>query len=261
MAFQHHGALRYYVFDRLQVPEITHAIFTRQGGVSPSPWEGLNFGGLVGDDIQRVEANRQRAFQALNRAPQSLYDVWQVHSADVVCATKPRPLDQPHTKADAILTDRPDVTLLMRFADCVPILLYDPNQRVIGLVHAGWQGTVRKVIQAAVERMQTQYGCHPADLYAGIGPSIGPHHYQVGPEVVAQVQDAFGLDAASLLPTYQGASHFDLWTANRLLLERAGVEQIEVAGLCTACHLEDWYSHRAEQGQTGRFGALIALNE
>jgi hypothetical protein len=155
------------------------------------------------------------------------------------------------------------VTLFMSFADCVPILLYDPLRKVVGLAHAGWQGTVNQVAARAVEAMRDCYGSSPADIWTGIGPSIGLHHYEVGPEVVEQVQRSFGADAAGLLQSFNGGGrsgvNFDLWGANRLALERAGVRHIEVSGLCTACHLEDWFSHRAEKGTTGRFGALIAL--
>jgi hypothetical protein len=164
-----------------------------------------------------------------------------------------------HRKADAILTDRPEVTLFMRFADCVPVMFYDPHRRVVGLAHAGWKGTVGGMVTETVAAMQVEYGSDPADIQAAIGPSIAAHHYPVGPEVVAEVEKAFGEEAGGLLDRSNGQAHFDLWAANRLLLERAGVRQVEVAGICTACHLEDWYSHRGEQGQTGRFGVLIAL--
>jgi YfiH family protein len=185
--------------------------------------------------------------------------VWQVHSAEVVRADAPRPAHIPHLKADAILTDRPEVTLFMRFADCVPILLYDPVRRVIGMVHAGWKGTTLRIVQAAVQAMQRQWGARPDEILAAIGPSIASHHYTVGQDVITQVEAAFGLEANSLLPAQGGAVQFDLWAANRLVLMDSGVRQIEVSGVCTACDLEHWYSHRGEQGRTGRFGALMAL--
>ena len=260
MPFHQSGSIRYYTFDHFDPDALTHAIFTRRGGVSPSPWDSLNMAITVGDEQQRVDRNRVRAFEALHRSPDSIYDVWQVHSAKVVCAAAPRSPQQPHIKADAILTDNPDVTLFMRFADCVPILLHDPVQGIVGIVHAGWQGTVRGVVPAAVTTMQQRYHSDPADIRAGIGPSIGPHHYEVGGDVIAEVQAFFGDRAEKLLPRQLGAVQFDLWAANRLLLEDAGVGHIQVAGLCTACHLDDWYSHRGENGRTGRFGALIGLN-
>lgn len=264
MPFCQSDSIRYFAFDSLRDAGVLHGIFTRQGGVSPAPWNSLNVGGTVGDERVRVKRNRQLSFDALGRSVDSLYDVWQVHGTETVCTRSPRPLEQEHLQADAIFTDRPEVTLFMRFADCVPVLLYDPVHKVVGLVHAGWMGTLRGVVSSALSAMHNEYGSQPAEIIAGIGPSIGPHHYEVGPEVAAQAMQAFGQDAGGLLRNSDPANgnsrvKFDLWSANRLLLEHAGVRQVEVAGICTACHLEDWFSHRAENGKTGRFGALIAL--
>jgi YfiH family protein len=213
----------------------------------------------VGDDLGRVRKNRVLSFQALGCEPETMFDVWQVHSADVVCARAPRPLDESYRQADIILTDQPSVTLFMRFADCVPILVHDPRNGIIGLAHAGWMGTLRDVARTTVQAMQKNYGSHPADLVAGIGPSIGPDHYEIGADVILQVMQKYGDESELLLKSHQGKIHFNLWEANRVALERAGVEQIEVSSICTACHTEDWYSHRAERGRTGRFGALISL--
>jgi polyphenol oxidase len=258
MPFTSNNGIRYYTFDifpRL----VRHAVFTRQGGVSPAPWNSLNVGGTVGDDVVRVRENRTRSFAALNRAFDSLFDVWQVHSADVIFAEAPRPTDVEPRKADVILTDKAEVTLYMRFADCVPILLFDQKKGVVGIAHAGWMGTVRGTSTAAVQAMIERYGSQPRDIMAAIGPSIGSDHYEVGPDVISKVQQSFGTDAKRLIELRDDRTYLDLWAANRFQLEKAGVVQIEVAGLCTACHLDDWYSHRAEKGRTGRFGALIAL--
>ena len=258
MPFKSNGETRYFYFELLG-GGLVHAIFTREGGVSPQPWAALNLGSTVGDDLQHVRENRRRALAALDRDPASVYDVWLVHGVNVAIAEAPRPAKEAHVKADVILTDKPGVTVLMRFADCVPILLRDPVRNVIGIAHAGWMGTVKGTVRFAVEAMQARFGSKPEDILAGIGPSIGPDHYEVGPEVVDQVKRSFHADASSLLSGDPGRIKFDLWAANRLLLEKAGVVQVEVAGLCTACHTEDWYSHRAEKGRTGRFGAIIAL--
>ncbi|MCL4352111.1 MAG: peptidoglycan editing factor PgeF [Firmicutes bacterium] len=258
MPFQSNGEIRYFQFEQLGQGQI-HAIFTRRGGVSPEPWAALNMGSTVGDDLERVHENRRLALAALERDFDSVYDVWQVHGVEVAFAEAPRSPESPHLQADAILTDKPGVTLMMRFADCVPILLHDPVRKVAGIAHAGWMGTVRSTVRFAVEAMQNRYCSNPGDILAAIGPSIGPDHYEIGPDVVNQVQRAFGNDADDLLSAGADSVKFDLWTANRLLLERAGVQLIEMAGLCTACHTEDWYSHRADKGCTGRFGAIIAL--
>jgi YfiH family protein len=256
MSMIQHNGVRYYQFDSLNVK---HGIFTRHGGMSPEPWASLNVGGTVGDELARVRQNRDISLEALGRAPGSVFDVWQVHSADVVCVRGPRPADQPYRQADIILTDQPEVTLYMRFADCVPILLHDPRQGVIGISHAGWMGTLGDVATTTVEAMQKNYGSNPADIIAGIGPSIGPDHYEIGADVILQVMQKFGDESELFLKSHQGKIHFNLWETNRLLLERAGVGQIEVSGICTACNTQDWFSHRAEKGRTGRFGALICL--
>ena len=256
MSMIQHNGVRYYQFDALNVK---HGIFTRHGGMSPEPWASLNVGGTVGDELARVRQNRDISLEALGRAPGSVFDVWQVHSADVVCVRGPRPADQPYRQADIILTDQPEVTLYMRFADCVPILLHDPRRGVIGISHAGWMGTLGDVATTTVEAMQKNYGSNPADIIAGIGPSIGPDHYEIGADVILQVMQKFGDESELFLKSHQGKIHFNLWETNRLLLERAGVGQIEVSGICTACNTQDWFSHRAEKGRTGRFGALICL--
>ncbi len=258
MSFCQNNGIRYYAFDVFP-RTVVHGVFTRRGGVSPAPWESLNVGATVGDDRQRVFENRTRSFEALGRHLDSLFDVWQVHSADAVFAEAPRPPEVDHQKADIIFTDNPGVTLYMRFADCVPILLHDPQKGVVGIAHAGWLGTVRGAARSAVRAMVERYGSNPQDIQAAIGPSIGVDHYRVGSDVISLVRKAFGAEAGQLIEMRDGQTYLDLWSANRLQLEQAGVRQIEVAGICTACHLEDWYSHRAEKGATGRFGALIAL--
>jgi YfiH family protein len=251
--------LEYFQFESLDNRNLKHGIFTRKGGVSPQPWDSLNQGGTVGDARENVIENRRRVYQVMGQPVESIFDVWQVHSADVICADEPRPLNAQHQKADAILTDRPEITLFMRFADCVPIVLFDPVRRVVGLVHAGWMGTVKKTVFQAIRAMQERYQSNPGDIQAGIGPSIGPDHYQIGLDVVSQVRSTFGDRADELFAWHNGQVTLNLWQANQMLLEEAGVKSIEVSGICTACDLDRWYSHRAEHGKTGRFGAIISL--
>lgn len=261
MTFHQPDAIRYYTFQSFDEEHIKHAVFTRKGGLSPEPWSSLNVGGLRGDDPQRVYQNRVLSFQAVGCDPASVYDVWQVHSTDVIWTNNSRPASVRHRKADAILTDRPEVTLFMRFGDCVPILLCDPAKGVVGIVHAGWMGTVNGIVIEVIRAMQTAYRCNPKDILAALGPSISVDHYEVGQEVVDLIESKFGRDANELLVRKNDSSHFDLWKANELLLETMGVRNIEIAGICTACNLQDWFSHRGESGRTGRFGALITLDD
>lgn len=213
----------------------------------------------MGDQPERVRTNLSRSLTAVDRSTASLAQVWQVHSADIVRADSPNGAGSP-VKADGIITARPGVSLLMRFADCVPILVFDPIRIAIGVAHAGWLGTVRGVSLQLVRSMVREFGSRPEHLIAGLGPSIGPDHYPIGKEVAAQVEAAFGARSPQLLLPRDGQVVFDLWAANRWQLESAGIRSVEIAGICTACNLEDWYSHRGERGQTGRFGAVIALD-
>jgi YfiH family protein len=260
MTFHYKDAVKYFSFSSFG-EDVRHGIFTRLGGISPSPWDSLNMGGTVGDEANRVSHNRQLAFNALDLDPKTIFDVWQEHGTTVALADKPRLPDAPHQKADIILTDRSDVTLVMRLADCTPIFLHDPVKKVIGLVHTGWLGTVHSAVKVAVEAMVKNYTCTPGDIQAGIGPSIGPDHYEVGEDVAEEVIKTFGINNSILHSKGNGKYLFDLWEANRLLLETCGVKKIEISGLCTVCNLGDWFSHRAERGMTGRFGALFTLLE
>jgi YfiH family protein len=258
MPFHEHNGLRFYSFDIFS-KAIAQAVFTRRGGVSHAPWHSLNLGGSVGDDPAHVVENRIRVFNSMGCDPASIHDVWLVHGTDIVYADTPHPLHEPSARADIIFTNNPSVSLFMRFGDCVPILFHDPKKKVIGIAHAGWLGTMRGVVSSAVQGMQSHYGCDPKNIIAGIGPSIGVDHYEVGADVISQFQEKYAQDADQILQSRNGSTYLDLWTANAIQLKNAGVEQIQISGICTACHLDDWFSHRAEKGKTGRFGALMAL--
>jgi YfiH family protein len=252
------GDLVYYQFGFW--PTLQHGIFTRQGGMSSEPWASLNMGGNVGDDPANVRRNHDLMYDSLDLNASRACTVWQVHSTDVVVADRPIRDGKHLTQADGIITDWLDNPLTMRFADCTPLLFHDPVQGVIGMAHAGWRGTVKGVGANTVRMMVQTYGCKPANIQAGIGPSIGPNHYQVGEEVVDAVHAHFEtIDNLIRRDPDDGTAYLNLWAANRLDLERAGVEQIEVAGICTAEHVDEFFSHRAEKGRTGRFGAVLSL--
>jgi YfiH family protein len=261
MGFVEREGLRYYQFESLLDQPIFHAVLTRQGGFSQSPFNSLNTGGTVGDDPKLVRLNHEKIFHVFGLDYFSRLDVWQVHGTEIVCGESPRAENEPHEKADGILTNKPEITLFMRFADCVPILLWDPVKRVIGLIHAGWQGSSQKITQRAVEKMQKCYQSSPADIFAAIGPSICQNCYEVGQEVFRAFEMQFGRNVENFFVNVSGRMYLDLWQANAHVLQEAGVHKIEIAELCTACHLDDWYSHRAENGITGRFGVVLKIIE
>jgi YfiH family protein len=251
--------LVYYQFSLW--PTLRHGVFTRLGGMSQSPWASLNMGGNVGDDPENVRRNHDLMYASLQVNRDRVCTVWQVHSADIFVASEPNPERRWLAQADGIVTDRLDTPLTMRFADCTPLLFHDPVQGVIGMAHAGWRGTVQGVGAKTVQTMVETYGSKPSNIQAGIGPSIGQASYQVGEEVVEAVYGYFGtVDGLVARDSTDGTAYLDLWAANRLDLERAGVEQIEVAGICTAQNTDEFFSHRAEKGRTGRFGAVLSLS-
>lgn len=255
-----HNELVFYQFEQWLDAPVRHGVFTRKGGTSAAPFASLNLGGNVGDDPACVRSNHLRMYAALDVMDERACSVWQVHSADVILAETPARDRRWLAYADAMITNRPETPLSMRFADCVPILFHDPVQHAIGIAHAGWRGTVLGVAANTIQAMTDAFGSRPEDIQAAIGPSIGPDHYQVGEEVVEAVQAHFQtIDGLINRHPDDGSAYLNLWAANRLALERAGVRDIEVAAVCTYEHVDEWFSHRKEQGRTGRFGAVICL--
>jgi len=249
------------------------AVFTgRRGGVSRRWDGGLNWSLSVGDRPEDVRENRRRTLSVLGLEPGSAVMGGLVHG-DRVAAVGDDPPDGGVARsggdtdvrvvpgADGLITDRPGLALVITAADCVPVYLYDPVRRVIGMVHAGWRGTVLGIAAAAVRAMRAHYGCDPADIHAAIGPSIGPCCYEVDEAVTEPVRRYFGDRAEHLLrPSAREGRHMlDLWAANRLDLLAAGVGTVHVAGACTACQRDRFFSHRAEAGAAGRGAAIILL--
>lgn len=252
------GAVPYYRFSGWD--GLTHGIFTRHGGVSDAPFGTLNTGGLIGDDPENVRHNHALMYAALGVDGERVVSTWQVHGIDVVYAGAPVKNRRWIAPADALITDKPGLALVMRYADCTPILAYDPRQGVVGVAHAGWRGTVHGMAAQLIKAMVAAFDCRPADVLAGVGPSIGPDRYQVGEEVVTAVRAHFGqTDGLIRRDPADGTAYLDLWEANRHDLLRAGVEQVEVMGVCTASRTDEFFSHRAERGKTGRFSAVVCL--
>lgn len=259
--------LAVYRFETIPEDRVEAFVATRRGGLSRPPFGPLNLGFRVGDDPSDVVANRRRLLQAFDL---SLEDsVWcrQVHRDAVTVVTAAdrgrgaQGEEDIIADTDAMVTDEIGIPLCVTVADCVPVLIYDPVQHVIGVVHAGWAGTVRRISSATVRTMVERWGTRTADLIAAIGPSIAPEDYEVGSDVIEQAEAAYGPEAGKILPARQGdKAHFDLWTANALDLQRAGVpgSRIEIAGISTAANLDDFYSYRVE-GETGRFIAAATL--
>jgi len=240
--------------------KIKHGIFTRHGGVSQSYWASLNVGGTNGDDDAAVRINHERMYNVLDVNGDRACTTWMIHGVDTIIANDPAEGRRWLAKADGIITNKPDTPLVMRYADCTPLLVYDPSKQVIGLGHAGWRGTVNGMGASLVKTMRDTYDCQPEDIEVVIGAAISQENYQVGEEVVEAVNLYYGDDADLIVrDPSDGTAYLDLWKANQLDFERQGVTKIEVMGICTFDNTSDFFSHRGENGKTGRFGVVMSL--
>ena len=236
-----------------------HALFTRLGGVSQPPLDSLNMSSAVGDLPAVLATNQQRAFGIFGRTTETVAFAHLVHGAEVVQVGVAQH-GVSAGKVDGIITKEIGCGLTMNFADCTPIMLVDPVNRAVGLGHAGWQGAIKDLAGEMVRAMVADFGSDAGSLVAGIAPCIGVCCYEVDEPVISLVQSHFpNADELLILQPNSHRPHFDLALANRHNLMQAGVKEIENAGICTACHTDLFYSHRAEKGKTGRFGSIMIL--
>lgn len=256
---------------------VAHAFSTRRGGVSTGIFDSLNFGNP--SDLPRERRDPPaniahnldillRSAGICGREQKEIVQVYQVHGPRVHVVRHGRPThpDSPDpitgesrdTRADAIVTDDPDRVLCVRTADCTPILLASRDGRVVGAVHAGWRGVIAGVTVAAIEEMRS---LGASDIFAVIGPCISQSHFEVGPEVVRDFARVFGADAPCRVvdpADPQSKGFVDLQAALRLQLGGIGIRAIETIELCTVARPDLFFSHRRDNGHTGRMAAIIA---
>jgi len=240
--------------------ETRHAIAGRRGGVSDGPYASLNLGPRSGDRRAHVRDNLTLLTTALHLNTATLIAPRQVHSAAVSVHRRGGRLPERRVFAgDALVTDD-DVALMLLAADCCALLIYDEGRRVCAAAHAGWRGTAGQIAIATVQEMSAAFGCRPADLAVGIGPTIGKCCYEVGRDVAEAVARA-SPDADVYQPRGADKALLDLPTANTSQLVMTGVDptRIVAAQICTACRTDLFYSHRREGEPTGRFGTVISL--
>jgi YfiH family protein len=243
------------------IPGLRHAFFTREGGVSGGIYDSLNGGVGSNDDPANVAENRRRMADAMGVAPDHLLNVWQVHSLDVVVATGPwQGAERP--RADAIVTRTEGLAIGATAADCGPILLVDPNARVIGAAHAGWKGALTGILESTIDAME-KLGAERSGIVAAIGPLIRQHSYEVGGEFVERFVEADAENALFFIPAARERhAMFDLAGFIRMRLENAGVLMIDDIGVDTYSD-ERFYSYRRsvhrKEPDYGRHVHAIAL--
>jgi YfiH family protein len=254
------NGVRYYASPLLERLGVPHAFSTRLGGVSEGPFRSLNLGNPSGCAVQdpsdHVRENYRRLQAACGCAGRELCYVHQVHGAAVARAEAGRGFDTS-AKADALVGSDPSRVLSVRVADCVPILLATEGGRTVAAIHAGWRGVIAGAVQAAIAAAGGDKTA--ATCVAAIGPCIGGDAFEVGPEVVAEFVRVFG-DEAPLVRRVGVKGHVDLREAVRLQLLRAGLsaDRIDATDRCTFCDADEFFSHRRENGVTGRMAAVIS---
>lgn len=238
---------------------IAHAFSTRIGGVSLPPCDSMHLGFVRDEPAERrgaIEANFERLWEAAGFGRRARCEVCQVHGAGVVCV---RDGTAAEGEADAILSDRADLALVVRAADCVPILLASSTGRTVAAVHAGWRGVVAGVVPAAVRAMVNGYGVSPDGVLAAIGPSISIENFQVGDDVAHAFASC---DLGNFVRREPDGVKFraDLRGAVERQLEASGVRSsaIDTSGRCTFRDRDEFFSHRRDAGATGRMVAAIA---
>jgi YfiH family protein len=248
--------------------KIRHFISTRTGGFSNSPYNSLNLALHVGDDPDKVLKNRKRLAQAIGIPLDQFTIAKQIHSGTVTViseAMKGRGSTNQEDAVeatDAMVTDVPGICLTILVADCVPMLFFDPARNVIAAAHAGWRGTLQFIALHTVRAMEKDFGCSPQDILVGMGPSIGPCCYDVGPEVITQMKAVLSSHQEYIQhESKEGKGYLDLQKANRDQLVEAGIlrKNIETANQCTCHNAHIFFSYRHQHGKTGRFAAGICM--
>lgn len=268
-----------------EIPWLLSGFSTRLGGVSKGIFESMNLGFGRGDEKADVEENFRRMFSVLGIEENQVVFSDQVHKTEVRVVSKEdcAGLMGKLSETDGMITNAKDVVLATSFADCVPLMFVDREKKVIANVHSGWRGTVGKIGAEAVRKMRREFGCEPEDIEAVIGPSICPDCYEIGEDVAREffsfLREPSIREAAGRYREYsgrfpevmkrkkenrtviEGKYLLDLWQANQLVLLSAGIpyENIHVSGICTCCHPDVFFSHRASHGQRGSLSGFLAV--
>lgn len=256
------GDLTYFTAPNIAA---SHCFTTRLGGVSKGHLASMNIGGHRGDDPAAVEENFHILGSALGFSSKQLVLTRQTHSDIVRAVTMEdagKGLDHDaYPECDALITATPGVALVVFTADCTPILLHDPVAGAVGAVHAGWRGTAAGIVAKTVDTMVSAYGCDPKNIHAAIGPNIGPCCFETDEDVPNTMIEALGNAALPHIRKADDKYYVNLKEMNALWFRQAGVNNISISSLCTACRQELFWSHRRTGSLRGSQGAVILCKE
>ena len=235
---------------------LVHAFTTREGGNSPSPVNNFNLGRHLDTSQSRADAaaNRAKLCRCLGLEVEKLSVPAQVHSPLVLVADE----RTDYAGVDGLVTNTIGKPLLLHFADCVPVMIFDPVTHVLCIVHAGWKGTAGAIAANGVKLLQSEFGAKAKNMVAAVGPAIGSCCYPTGTEVAEKLRQTVP-SCEALFIERDGQVCPDLKGINALQLLESGVGEVDVSELCTCCNPQTFYSHRHSGGQTGRQGAIAAL--
>jgi YfiH family protein len=244
-----------------------HAFSTRIGGVSQGHCSSMSFGFSVGDKEESVFENFRIFCNAVGFDSGKLVLSQQTHTANIRCVTeddigKGVWRERDYSDIDGLVTNVPDIVLVTQYADCTPLVLFDPVTKTAATSHAGWRGTVGEIALKTVEVMVKAYGANPENIVAAIGPNIAKCCYEVDNPVIDEINRISYLNRAKCYTEKEnGKFMLDLREVNREILIHAGVkeENIDVADLCTCCNSDVFHSHRASKGKRGTLAAMICV--
>ena len=251
------GEIEYYVDENIEaVGGISHIFTTRFGGFSTGPLASMNMSPTK-EDVETVIKNYKAICSCEDIPVEKCILSHQTHTTNIRIVTEKdagKRLFKPSdiTDTDGLITNVKGLPIVIFYADCVPILLYDPVKTVIATVHAGWRGTVGNIVGKAVYMMAENFNTNPRDIIASIGPSIGPCCFETGEEVREEFSKA-GLSCCI------SGKNIDLQKANQIFLKDSGVNEITISGLCTKCRCDEFFSHRGCGPDTGRMALIACL--
>lgn len=261
------GEVLYYSFPSFEALSfVRHGFSTRLGGVSEGTFDSMNLSFTRGDNETAVRENFDRFCAAIGVKSKDVVVSAQTHTANVkivTAADRGRGItrEKEYTDVDGLITNDPNVVLCTQYADCVPLFFADPVKRVVATSHAGWRGTAAGIAAATVKKMVEAFDCNPADILAGIGPSIGFCCFEVDTPVYEAFCQVPVFDEGCFTADPQNKYHINLQEVNRRWMLDSGIlpEHITVTDLCTKCHPDVFWSHRVTGDARGSLAAFIAI--